>query len=146
MGYIYEYGRVGAPDYTKAYELYSRAAALTESFEALYKLGNMYSRGKGVERDLNAASDLWIKSYKVAKSRFEKGHAAFRLAKAFISSTSVAEKYGLEHDPFKALELFQEAEITFRVEIANGASYYKKNLQAAIEGQNDARLQLDGIE
>lgn len=146
LGYIYEYGRVGEPNYTKAYEIYSRAAALLGNFEALYKLGDMYSRGRGVEPNLNAASDLWIKSYDVAESRLEKGHAAFRLAKVFASSTTDAEEYGLKHNPFTALMLFQEAEMAFRLEIENGASYYAKNLQATIEGQDAARLELDGLE
>ena len=39
LGYIYEYGRTGKPDHTKAYQWYSLAAALAPSSEAVYKLG-----------------------------------------------------------------------------------------------------------
>lgn len=41
LGYIYEYGRTGKPDFQKAYECYS----LAPSFEAAYKLGDMYAHG-----------------------------------------------------------------------------------------------------
>ena len=142
LGYIYEYGRVGEPDYKKAFEIYARSAALVGNFESLYKLGDMYSRGKAVEKNMRAAVSLWVKSYEVAESIVEKGHAAFRLAKLIISDS--ADDYGLEYDPITALNLFQEAEFCFRVEIKNGASYYRKSLCQAMEGQEQARDLLDG--
>lgn len=143
LGYIYEYGRVGEPDYEKAYEIYARAAALIGNFEALYKLGDMYSRGKAVKKDMKAAVSLWAKSYDVSENSLERGHAAFRLAKLII--TPDAEKYGLEYDSLAALNLFQEAEVGFRIEMKNGASYYEKNMQKAIEGQKQARELLDCV-
>ena len=42
LGYIYEYGRTGAPDHQKAYQFYSLAAALKPDCEAVYKLGDMF--------------------------------------------------------------------------------------------------------
>ena len=141
LGYIYEYGRVGKPDYNKAYEIFARAAALEGDFESYYKLGDMYSRGRGVEQNLDVASSLWLKSYEVGERPAQKCHSAFRLAKAFISDN--AEEYGLDYDPMAALVLFQEAEVGYRIEIHNDADYYKKNLAESIEGQEMARKQLE---
>lgn len=143
LGYIYEYGRVGEPDYEKAYEIYARAAALIGNFEALYKLGDMYSRGKAVNKDMKAAASLWLKSYDVSENSLERGHAAFRLAKLIISPD--ADKHGLDYDPLAALNLFQEAEVGFRIEMKNGACYYEKSMQKAIEGQEQARELLDCV-
>lgn len=143
LGYIYEYGRVGEPDFEKAFEIYARAAALIGNFEALYKFGDMYSRGKAVKKDMKAAVSLWLKSYDVSENSLERGHSAFRLAKLMISPN--ADEYGLEYDPLAALNLFQQAELGFRIEIKNGASYYEKNLQKAIEGQAEARDLLDCV-
>ena len=141
LGYIYEYGRVGEPDYDKAFEIYARAAALIGNFESLYKLGDMYSRGKAVKKDMKAAVSLWLKSYDVSENPLERGHSAFRLAKLVVKPE--ADDFGLTYDPLAALNLFQEAEFGFRLEIKNGASYYEKNMKKAIEGQKQARDLLD---
>lgn len=49
LGYIYEYGRCGKRDYTKAFQQYAYAAAISCHPEALYKLGDMYAAGHFVE-------------------------------------------------------------------------------------------------
>ncbi len=143
LGYIYEYGRTGEPDYKKAFEIYARAAALVANSESLFKFGDMYSRGKAVPQDMKAAVSLWKKSYEVADCSIGRGHPAFRLAKLAISPD--AEEYGSFYDPFVALNLFQQAEFCFRLEIKYGATYYEKNLQQAIEGQQKARELIDDM-
>ena len=49
LGYIYYYGRVGEPDYKKAFKYYKKAS-LAGSDEATYKLADMYKNGYGVEQ------------------------------------------------------------------------------------------------
>ena len=132
---------MGEPDYAKAFEIYARAAALIGNYEALYKFGDMYSRGKAIVKDMKTAVLLWLKSYDVSESPVQRSHPAFRLAKILISEN--AEEYGLEYDPLSALNLFQEAEFGFRIEIKNGCMYYEKNMNKAIEGQKKARELLD---
>ncbi len=50
LGFIYFYGRVGTPDYEKAFRYFSEAKELGDK-EAAMKLADMYERGYGVEKD-----------------------------------------------------------------------------------------------
>ena len=141
LGYIYEYGRVGEPDHTKALMQYAKVAATCDAPEALYKLGDMYSRAKVVEKDLNAAYALYQKSLRLAVDVEMKAQAAIRIAK-LISDRGNAE-WGIPYDPMRALELYQLAERGLRVDIAHGQAYYAKRLQEALEGQDRMRKALD---
>lgn len=137
LGYIYEYGRVGKPDYVKAYQFYSLASALAPSSEALYKLGDMFSRGKAVPRDMRKAFALYKRSLQLAEGDIEIAQPAIRLANILIDPMSW--DFGVDADPLEALRLFQMAEIGLRKDIADGQYYYEKRLQEAIEGQKKAR-------
>lgn len=142
LGYIYEYGRTGDRDLAKAHRFYALAAALTPSSEAVYKLGDMYSRGITGEKDLPKARALWERSLELAVGIVEMAQPAIRIAKLLISPDSL--EAGITPDPMRALELFQQAEIGLRIDITqNGMTYYKKRLQEAIEGQEQARALID---
>lgn len=80
LGYIYEYRRVGEPDYPKAYAQYAKAVAIANHPEALYKLGDMYARGQAVEKDPHTALVLWDRSLKEAKGEAMQAQPAFRIA------------------------------------------------------------------
>ena len=142
LGYIYEYGRVGEPDYERAYRQYAEAAALSGHFEALYKLGDMYDRGRGVERDAHMALELWDRSLREAKGEHAQSQPAFRIAR--LISDSANPELGLPYDPLGALRLFQLAERGLRISIARGEEYYRPRLVEAIEGQERMRAVLDG--
>lgn len=142
MGYIYEYGRIGEPDYAKAFEYYSLAAALTQMSEALYKLGDMFSRGQNVKKDIAKAVQLWKQSYKNAHGPVEVAQPAIRLAPLYLEGSPEAK---IDADPMYALHLYQQAEIGLRIDIKQGATYYTKRLKQAIEGQEKARLRLDNV-
>ena len=144
LGYIYEYGRTDKPDYEKAFKQYAKAAALYDAPEALYKLGDMYSRAKVVERDLCAAYMLYLKSLRYASDVEMQAQAAFRIAK-LISDPENAE-WGIPYDPMRALELYQLAERGLRIDVAHGQTHYTKRLQEAIQGQELMRLILDGAD
>lgn len=137
LGYIYEYGRTGEPDHVKAFMQYAKVAAMCDAPEALYKLGDMYSRAKVVEKDLHAAYALYQKSLRFASNVEMKAQAAIRIAK-LISDRGNAE-WGIPYDPMRALELYQLAERGLRVDIARGQTYYEKRLQEALEGQERMR-------
>lgn len=141
LGYIYEYGRIGEPDHAKAYQWYSLAAALAPSSEAVYKLGDMFSRGKAVPRDMNKAHRLYGRSLELAHGAVECAQPAIRIARMLIDPKSPS--YGVKPDPLRALALFQQAEIGLRIDIADGQVYYAKRLQEAIEGQGKARALLE---
>lgn len=137
LGYIYEYGRIGKPDHDKAYRFYSLAAALAPSSEAIYKLGDMFSRGKAVPRDMRKAFALYKRSLQLAEGDVEIAQPAIRLANMLIDPMSWS--YDVNNEPLEALRLFQMAEIGLRKDIADGQYYYEKRLQEAIEGQKKAR-------
>lgn len=50
LGYIYYYGRVGEPDYQKAFEYYSKASN-AGNLEASMKVADMYRNGYYVDKD-----------------------------------------------------------------------------------------------
>lgn len=50
LGYIYYYGRVGKPDYEKAFTYYKKASELGD-IESTYKMADMYKNGYYVEKD-----------------------------------------------------------------------------------------------
>lgn len=137
LGYIYEYGRIGKPDHDKAYRFYSLAAALAPSSEAIYKLGDMFSRGKAVPRDMRKAFALYKRSLQLAEGDVEIAQPAIRLANMLIDPMSWS--YDVNNEPLEALRLFQMAEIGLRKDIADGQYYYEKRLQEALEGQKKAR-------
>ena len=137
LGYIYEYGRTGKPDFQKAYECYS----LAPSFEAAYKLGDMYAHGKAVERDMRRAHMLWERSLKLSQGVVERAQPAVRIAQLLVDPE--CERWGIDPNPLRALKLFQDAEVGLRIDIADEQHYHKRRLREAIEGQEVARALLE---
>lgn len=140
LGYIYEYGRVGEPDYVRAYMQYAKAAAIARHFEALYKLGDMYARGRIGARDLQTALALWDRSLQVAKGEAAQAQPAFRIAQLIADPENVEQ--GLLYDPMGALRLFQLAERGLRISVARGETHYQARLDQAIQGQERMRIVL----
>ena len=144
LGYIYEYGRVGIPNHEKAYRQYAKAAALSDSYEALYKLGDMYSRGTVDGQDMNIAYYLYERSLEVAGDDFvAAAQPAIRIAQIIVEPDCA--ELGIAYNPMRALELFQLAERGLRVDIAMGGVYYQKRLQEAMEGQKRARALVEEL-
>ena len=142
LGYIYEYGRTGKPDYSKAVVQYAKAAALWGSAEALYKLGDMFNRGKGIEADKSVAYKLYERSFEESEHNAPvRAQAALRVAK--IVGNPDCTDLGATFDPLRALQLYQVAEYGLRIDISNGLTYYRKRLSEAIEGQEKMREILD---
>lgn len=92
LGYIYEYGRTGEADHQKAYQCYALASALQPSCEAVYKLGDMYSRGEAVPSSMGKACQLWERSLELAESVVEAAQPSVRIAKAIVNPS--CEEWG----------------------------------------------------
>lgn len=142
LGYIYEYGRTGAPDPVQAYRCYSLAAVLAGAPEALYKMGDLLSRDNGLgPRDIRLAYLMWTKSLEAAIEQQDlenQAQAAFRLAPYHLDPDK-GETVGAVYDPLQALQLYQLAEVGLWLSIKHGLTYYAKRLQQTLEGQNRAR-------
>lgn len=142
LGYIYEYGRIGEKDLERAYRCYALAVALAPSCEAVYKLGDMYSRCITGQRDLPKAKALWERSLELADGIVETAQPAVRIAKLLVDPS--AWEQGIERDPLRALSLYQQAEIGLRIDITvNGMTYYQRRLDEAIAGQDVARAMVE---
>lgn len=141
LGYIYEYGRTGEPDYYQAFMYYSLAAALDQHPEALYKLGDLFNRGKPFSRNKGKAVQLWEKSLEVSDDLEISAQAAIRIAPLTLNPDDAES--GVEFNPMRGLELYEIAENGIRISLDNGLTYYKKRLTEAIEGQQRARELLD---
>lgn len=137
LGYIYEYGRIGESDHVRAYMQYAKAVALSDHPEALYKMGDMYSRGQAVPRDLHTALALWDRSLRTAQDEAMQAQSAFRIAK--LISDPASEENELPYDPVGALRLFQLAERGLMIAVARGETFYQTRLAEAIEGQERMR-------
>lgn len=138
LGYIWEYGRCGTVDVAKAYQLFALAASLSGSSEALYKLGDMYSRGKNVERNLKTAYRLWSASLDNAETSMERAQPEVRIGMLLLDKTD-SELAGTSMNALRALDLLNDAEIGLRIEIKQGATYYKDRLDETIAAQARAR-------
>ncbi len=69
LGYIFYYGRLGAPDYQRAFEAYSKAADLG-NVNAAYKVADMYKNGYYVNKSYNTYKTMIQKLFSKAK-RFQ---------------------------------------------------------------------------
>lgn len=137
LGYIYEYGRLGNADYTRAFECYSLAAALEPNCEATYKMGDMYARGQCVEKNMSRARMLWERSLELADSLELAAQPSARIAPLLIDYEG--DNGGAPYDPLRALGLYQQAEMGLRISIASGQLYYRKRLQEVLDGQERCR-------
>lgn len=74
LGYIYYYGRCngGEPEYEKAFSQFSYAAA-NGLFEAIYKLGDLYSHGYGCRKSEETAQNLYHMVYNETKKKIPPG-------------------------------------------------------------------------
>lgn len=84
---------------------------------AVYKLGDMFSRGRAVPQDKSKACRLYERSLELARNDAEFAQPAIRIASMLIDPD--APSCGID--------------------IANSMTYYAKRLREAIEGREKAR-------
>lgn len=138
----YEYGHLGEPDYEASFKQFAKVMALGDFPEAIYKVGDAYSRARVVERDLRTAYKLYKKCYESCGDLIGvKANAAFRLAELIIGPGN--KEWDIPYDPVLALHYCQVAEIGLRIEVVNDCPWYAPRLQQAIKGQERARALMD---
>ena len=140
LGYIYYYGRCngGEPEYEKAFSQFSYAAA-NGLFEAIYKLGDLYSHGYGCRKSEETARNLYHMVYNETKKNFLQGYdanfadAALRLGKVF--------EYGIgtEANPAAAYCLYLEADYAAKIR-AEHSDFFGDHSVAKRTGQALARV------
>ncbi len=62
LGYIYYYGRLGTPDYEKAFKYYKMSADLGH-INSMIKVSDMYKNGYYVEKDLDKSYDILMNAF-----------------------------------------------------------------------------------
>jgi len=115
LGYIYYYGRCtdGEPEYEKAYEMFSIAAA-NGLYEGLYKLADMYLHGYACKKSPKTARNLYGMVYEDCRKKFLNGQdnsfadAAIRMGNVFLK--------GINEDvnPEAAYSYFLQADFAHR--------------------------------
>ena len=135
LGYCYYYGRVGEPDYEKAFK-YFALGALDQSLVSLYKIADMYRVGLYVEKNDHEAFLLYMRCIREMDQDSEArvaGPVYLRLAEMFLAGA------GCDQDVKAAMVCFQKAEVFLTDMVLAGDVMYKRSLEAAIEGQNKVR-------
>lgn len=138
LGYCYYYGRVGAPDYEKAFR-YFAMGAFDGMPVSLYKIGDMYLHGLYVDRDEQEAFDLYMNCIRSLTPQTEgrvAGPVYLRLGRLFLNGV------GTDPDPKSALICFQKAEAFLYDMVAEGDHMYLDSLRDAVAGQSAARAKL----
>lgn len=140
LGYCYYYGRVGKPDYEKAYQ-YFAIGGLIGGGVSLYKIGDMYLNGYYVRKSSTNAFWIYMHCLETMTEESEPlvaGPVYLRLGKMFLNGTGTEVNYK------SALVCYQKAESYLYDMVKNGDYMYKNSLKAAIEGQAQAREKLTG--
>jgi hypothetical protein len=131
LGYIHAYGRTGKVDLVRAASCFERAAGMGNA-EACYRLADLLSSGKGMERDPERAMALYRKAYDIAKDddyAAVRGSAALRLAEE-CERDVIAN--GGSHA--QVLDLYVDAEMALEEAVEEGMGWYAGPLERARRG------------
>ena len=158
LGYIYAYHRCEGRDFRSAYDRFASAYGLPErpdekrlaflcfdhaarrgSIEGAYKLGDMYARGTGCERDAAKAFEWFAVACEGAEIDGDPrlwGSASLRLAEAR------ARGKGCPIDHAKALGHYRDAVRGLKRAVAEGQYEYERVLASAEDGVRDMLQEL----
>ena len=85
LGYCYYYGRHQDVDYEKAYEYFLKGALLYDDAICLYKIGDLYLNGYGVEKNTTYAFMLYKRAWDVCDDRANcSADIQLRLGKCYL--------------------------------------------------------------
>ena len=138
LGYCFYYGRVGKPDYEKAFHCFA-LGAFDGHLVSLYKIGDMYLNGLYVPRNEKEAFYIFMRCIETMTPQAEgrvAGPVYLRLGRMFLDGI------GTEQNLKSSLICFQKAETFLYDMVLNGDAMYRKSLQSAIDGQAKARERL----
>jgi len=136
LGCLYSQEAVGEEDYRRAYECFSKAAALG-SLEAVYRLSDCYLFGRWVKKDESFAYQLLLSAYDEAYARFTVDHRdwydypdfAYHLAKCLQNGR------GVEKDEEEAIRLYLLAELSYSLRSTFGDAHEEPLVWKDIEEQ-----------
>ena len=117
LGYIYYYGRCtqGVPEYAKAYDMFSVAAA-NGLHEGLYKLADLFRHGYGCKKSPRTARALYSMAYEDCHKKFLKGDTQGSFADAALRMGNVYLRgIGEEADPERAYRYYLQADYAARL-------------------------------
>ena len=101
LGYCWYYGRHAEVNYEKALHYFSLGALLHDDPNCLYKLGDMYDSGKGIEQNRGYAFRLYVRALEMCNSGdcddFCRADILLRLGRSILEGDVV------ERDPQVAL-------------------------------------------
>lgn len=139
LGYCYAYGRGSLrKNQNKAFKLFVKAALLDGNPEALWKLGDAYRDGNGVEQDSRMALELYEQAYgKLKPGDSARARPAHHLAEMYLTGEGMDEP-----NPEAAFQLACEAELLYYREVAQGLEYYRPYIEQAKLLQEGARRML----
>ncbi|MCQ2504454.1 MAG: hypothetical protein MJ103_04410 [Saccharofermentans sp.] len=142
LGYIYYYGRLGKPDYEKAFFYFSVGSTygITESS---YKLADMFMKGLYVKRNLQLATSMIEKLYGEERYRFEQGCFDGKFADIAMRMGDLQLQFG---DPvikdllrLRAYRFYLQAEFALTLRMQAGRNTYDKG------NMENLRFKLDSI-
>jgi len=118
LGYIYYYGRCtdGVPEYEKAFEMFSIAAA-NGLYEGLYKLADMYRYGYACRKSPKTARNLYGMVYEDCRKKFLDGQdnsfadAALRMGNVFLRGIDEKVNPGVAYFYYLQADLAQRRRI-----------------------------------
>ena len=138
LGYCYYYGRIGEPDYMKAFH-YFALGAFDGHLISLYKIGDMYLNGHYVKKNEKEAFIIYNRCLETMTDEaapFAAGPVFLRLGKMYLNGI------GTKQDFMNSLMCYQRAEYLLYNMVKDGKYMYKNSLLAAINGQQKAREKL----
>lgn len=123
LAFCYYYGSGTTIDYEKAYYYFSKAA-LSDRYEAMYMLGDMFRYGYYVDKDPDMVRRSYIKAEQLIRYNYDaigtrKGSVYRRLGDMYY------EGIGVDIDYNKAYECYQRAEIGYYNQVRYGDQYNK---------------------
>ncbi len=135
LGYIFYYGRTngGVPDYEKAYRYFSMAA-LDGNHESIYKLGDMFLKGRGVPVSFELSDSLYYRVYTETKDLVLTRHCACNFADAALRMASMYERK--EYSWSMIYGKYLEADLGLRIRAWTeyyGDTVVRKNVDEGLE-------------
>ena len=139
LGYIYYYGRCtgGVPEYEKAFEMFSIAAA-NGLHEGLYKLADMFRHGYACKKSYRTARALYGMVYDDCYKKFAEGAVDGSFADAALRMGNVYLKgIGETKDPESAYRFYLQADYAAKLRAKNsdffGNTTVAINIQKALD-------------
>jgi len=135
LGYCYYYGRDVEVDYEKAFHYYMQGAFIG-SLISLYKIGDMYLNGYYVKKNEVEAFLIFNRCMQLMGDEIEidiAGPVLLRLGNMVLNGIGTDVNYNAAYD------FYGDAYECLKIMVDDGQYFYKKSMQAALEGREKAK-------